>query len=345
MKKYLLLTLRIAVAVAGLGYILYAMNWHDVIDDQNIVHPGVISTLKAADWKLLIVAFLMTGGIYPLFCTRWWMLMRVRKIPCSYSKACRLAMVGCFFNYCMPGTTGGDLVKAYYAAKGSDRKTDAVISVVVDRILGLLGLFIVAGVTGLFMLQNPTVRYITSVIWGSAAIGAIGASIYFSGRLRRFFKLDALIAKLPGGSMIAKVDQAAVAYRDHAGALFMGLGMATSLHVVLTSATIVAGIALGVTQPIGLMFNVIPVLFLGAAVPISYQGLGIMEAIGGQLLVHPPACTFNQLVGLLMLARLFQVLYSLIGALFLLKGDIHLHPASEATAKEFAQPQAQGSTQ
>jgi hypothetical protein len=76
------------------------------------------------------------------------------------------------------------------------------------------------------------------------------------------------------------------------------------------------------------------VLFLGAAVPISYQGLGVMEAIGGQLLVNPPACTFNQLVGLLMLARLFQVFYSLIGALFLLKGDIHLHPAVEVSTTD-----------
>jgi uncharacterized membrane protein YbhN (UPF0104 family) len=334
MKKYSLLLLRISVALAGLGYIVYAMNWHDVIDDQNVVHPGVLTTLKGANWGLLLLAFLLTGLIYPLFCTRWWMLMRVRKIPCSLAKASRLAMVGCFFNYCMPGTTGGDLVKAYYAAKGSDRKTDAVISVIVDRILGLLGLFVVAGVTGLFMLNEPTVRYITGVIWASAAVGAICASIYFSGRLRRLLHLDSLIAKLPGGSLIAKVDLAAVAYRDHAGALFLGLGMATMLHLVLTSATIIAGIALGVTQPVTLMFNVIPVLFLGAAVPISYQGLGVMEAIGGQLLVNPPACTFNQLVGLLMLARLFQVFYSLIGALFLLKGDIHLHPAVEVSTTD-----------
>ncbi|MBL4701640.1 MAG: flippase-like domain-containing protein, partial [Phycisphaeraceae bacterium] len=330
MKKYLFLALRIGTALAGLGYILYVMNWSDTFDEQGVVSPGVISTLRDANWMLLLLALVMMGFVYPIFSTRWWMLMRVRNIPCSLYKAFRLAMVGCFFNYCMPGTTGGDILRAYYAAKGSDRKADAVISVVVDRIPGLMGLFIVAGVTGLFMLHEPTVRYVTGMIWMMAAVGVVGASVYFSGRLRKMLRLDVLITKLPGGSLIAKVDEAAVAYRGHIGALFLGLAMSTLLHLILTGATIIAGIALGVTQPIGLMFNVIPVLFLGAAVPISYQGLGIMEAIGEQLLVNPPACTFNQLVGLLMLARMFQVFYSLIGALFLLKGDIHLHPSPEA---------------
>lgn len=238
-------------------------------------------------------------------------------------------MVGCFFNYCMLGTTGGDFVKAYYAAKGSDRKADAVISVVVDRILGLMGLFVVAGVAGLFMLHDPQARQITGMIWLAAAFGVIAASVYFSGRLRKLLQLDRLISKLPGARLIATIDQAAVAYRGHVGTLFIGLGMSTLLHLILTGATIVGAIALGVTQPVGLMFTVIPVLFLGAAIPIAPQGIGVMEAIGEQLLVNPPACTFNQLVGLLMLTRMFQVLYSLIGALFLLKGDIHLHPAPE----------------
>ena len=332
MKKILMLTLRFGVAIAGVAYIVYALNWHDTVDAEGISHPGVINTLKVADGKMLFWALLMVGLIYPIFSTRWWLLMHVRGLHFSWFKAFRLALVGCFFNYCMPGSTGGDFVKAYYAAKGSDRKADAIISVVVDRILGLLGLFIVAGVTGLTMLGDPRVRYITGIIWLCGLCGVIGASIYFSSRLRQVFQLDSIIAKLPGGELLSKIDQAAVAYRGHVGALFMGLGLATLLHLILVSATVIAGIALGIEQPIGLMFNVIPVLYLGAAIPISYQGLGVMEAIGGQLLVNPPLCTFNQLVGILMLARVFQLFYSLLGALFLLKGDIHLHPASEKLA-------------
>jgi uncharacterized membrane protein YbhN (UPF0104 family) len=334
MKKILLLILRIGVALLGIGYIVYALNWTDTTDPEGVIHPGVITTVKAADGKLLLLALVMVALIYPIFCTRWWMLMRVRGMHCPWTKAFRLALVGCFFNYCMPGSTGGDVVKAYYAAKGSDRKADAVISVVVDRIMGLLGLFIVAGITGLTLLDEPRVRYITGLIWLFGVCGTIGASIYFSGRLRKKLYLDSLIAKLPGGGMLAKIDQAAVAYRGHVGALFGGLAMSTLLHLILTTATVITGIALGITQPIRMMFTVIPILFLGMAVPITPQGIGVVEAIGGQLLVDPPACTFNQLVGMLMLARVFQLIYSLLGALFLLKGDIHLHQAAEIVQQE-----------
>ncbi len=66
-----------------------------------------------------------------------------------------------------------------------------------------------------------------------------------------------------------------------------------------------------------------------------------MEAIGEQLLVNPPLCTFNQLVGILMLSRLFQLFYSLLGALFLLKGDIHLHPAVDEKLEEKPSTEAQ----
>ncbi|MFG0249368.1 MAG: lysylphosphatidylglycerol synthase transmembrane domain-containing protein [Phycisphaeraceae bacterium JB051] len=333
MKKILLLTLRIGVAVLGIGYIIYAMNWQDTTDADGVVHPGVISTVKLADGKLLLLAFAMVGLIYPIFCTRWWMLMRVRGMHCTWGKAFRLAMVGCFFNYCMPGSTGGDVIKAYYAAKGSDRKTDAVISVVVDRIMGLLGLFIVAGVTGLTLLDEPRVRYITGMIWLFGICGVVGASIYFSSRLRKMLHLDALIAKLPGGRILAQIDQAAVAYRGHVGALFGGLAMSTLLHLILTTATVITGVALGITQPLRMMFTVIPILFLGMAVPITPQGIGVVEAIGGQLLVEQSLCSFNQLVGMLMLARVFQLAYSLMGALFLLKGDIHIHQAAESVEK------------
>ncbi len=330
MKKYVILILRIGTAAAGLAYIAYALNWQDHTDIEGAFHPGILTTLKGADLRLLLLGFVMTGMVYPILGVRWWLLLRARGLPCSLWNAFRLSMVGCFFNYCMPGTTGGDLVKAYYAAKGSDRKADAVISVVVDRVIGLLGLFVVAGVTGLFMLHEPGARHVTIFIWGTGLTGAIGASVYFSQRLRRLFYLDSLIQKLPGGALLTKVDAAAVAYRHHLPTVFSALGMATVLHLILASATAISGLALGMTIPLGLLLTVIPALFLGAAVPISYQGLGIMEAIGKELLVSPPLCTVNQLVGMLMLTRLYQILYSLIGAVFVLRGNIHLHPKDVA---------------
>lgn len=56
-------------------------------------------------------------------------------------------MVGSFFDLAMPSSNGGDLIKAGYAIKhvGPGFRTRALMSVAFDRILGLLGLFLLAG--------------------------------------------------------------------------------------------------------------------------------------------------------------------------------------------------------
>ena len=84
--------------------------------------------------------------------------------------------------------------------------------------------------------------------------------------------------------------------------------------------------------------TVVPVLILGGAVPLTYQGLGVMEWIGERMLVNPPEVHFNQIVGMLLFFRLYQIGYALLGSLFLLKGDIHLHPEMDDEPENAAAP-------
>jgi uncharacterized protein (TIRG00374 family) len=335
MNKKLLSIIRLLVAAAGIGYIVFAVQWTDS-DEVD----GILTNLRNANVKLLIAGLLLLAPVYPIQSVRWWLLMRSRGMQVSLRRAFRLVMVGCFFNYCMPGTTGGDVIKAYYAAKGSDRRADAVMSVIFDRITGLLGLVLLAGTVGLFMLDHPVARGVTMYIWlGALAIVLISA-VYFSKRLRSSSGLEKLLAKLPDGGLAATIDAAAVAYRDRKRAVLMAMFISVPVHVLTSSSIALAGYALGidpVENTIGLMLTVIPVISLAGAVPLTYQGLGVMEGIGGVLI---KTSTLNPIVGMLMMARLFQILYSLIGSLFLLRGDIELHPpmATDALDTEPVNP-------
>ena len=49
-------------------------------------------------------------------------------IRLTQSRTFVLNMVGAFYNSFMPGSTGGDLIKAYYAAKHTTHKVRAVLS-------------------------------------------------------------------------------------------------------------------------------------------------------------------------------------------------------------------------
>jgi len=394
MKKYLSILLRIVVAVAGVAYIVWAVDWTDQIempagtvvsdnwtlqadtrfkvisgdDDpsnplgefkirivdadgrvtprtvlQSALNtgpdggprfvPGIITTLKQSRWGLLLAGLLVIGIIYPILLVRWWLLLRARDMYVPLWKAFRLVMVGNFFNFCMPGTTGGDVVKAYYAAKGSGRRAEAVMTVIVDRVCGLLGLLLLGGIVGLFMLGDEQARSVTIYTWLICLSFAVGCVVYFSQRLRAMLGLDWVLAKLPAQQIFASIDEAAFAYRNHKRLVLGAVAMSMVLHIAFVSSTSMAGYALGLETPIGVLLCVLPVTFLIGSIPIAPQGIGVMEVFAVTMLESSAAAP-NQIIGMLIMIRLYQMFYSLLGSVFLLKGDIHLHPQSKALFAE-----------
>lgn len=313
-------------------------------DTAFLAKPGIPATLESARASLLLIGLLIVGPIYIIQSYRWWLLMRARGIAVTVFKAFRLTMVGSFFNYCMPGTTGGDVVKAYYAARNSDRRADSVMTVIFDRITGLIGLIVLGGLAGLCMMiagaagwieltdeQQSVIHRVTGFIWLGILGGMAGAAVYYSRRLRKWFGISwKRVSRLPGHKLLVKIDDAALAYRKHKRVVAASVLMSLPVHLALAGATAAAGYALGIDTPLGMLLTVVPVLFLAAAVPLTYQGLGVMEGLAIALLLGATA-TENQIVGMLLMIRFYQIFYSLLGSLFLLKGDIHMHPGQAAT--------------
>lgn len=297
--------------------------------------PGVGSTLAEARWAwlaagLLLMAIQPAGQAF-----RWWLLMRCRGLDPGYLKSLRLTMVGLFFNFSLPGMTGGDLVKAYYAAKGSGAGSTAVISVVFDRMTGMTGLIVLTGLAataGVILLDEPMLVRLTGVVWVALAALLLGAHVYLSRRVRR-----QVAARISGGAittwlsrltagLLAKVDQAAAAYREHIPTIYLAVGLSVIMQVPQMIAVAWAGQALGMGVPLLVLLAVLPVVFFIGTLPISYQGLGVMEALALALLLSPPEATANQVVGMLLLARLYLIFYALLGAGGLLRGDMRMFP-------------------
>ena len=100
-----------------------------------------------------------------------------------------LGFIGMVFNLVIPGAVGGDLIKAAYLVRMRIRKTQAVASMVIDRILGLLGLFILAAVAGGFAWQlAPTdVRKLIIAAWVAVGAGFFALAVIFSQLMTRLF--------------------------------------------------------------------------------------------------------------------------------------------------------------
>lgn len=100
----------------------------------------------------------------PLFLLslRWQLLMRAQSFHFTYHSALRITAIGQFFNTFMPGGIGGDALRFYYVFGGvPGRRTAALMSLIVDRLLGL---------GALLMLASAAILANRNLFQGSAAL-------------------------------------------------------------------------------------------------------------------------------------------------------------------------------
>src|SRR5438552_3130691 len=105
---------------------------------------------------------------------RWFVLVRAVGLPFRVRDALRLGMVGYFFNNFLPGSIGGDVLKAAFLAREQDRRTLAVATVIMDRMIALWALIWFVALLGCgFWLagvfQGDTAEESKRIVTGAAA--------------------------------------------------------------------------------------------------------------------------------------------------------------------------------
>jgi uncharacterized protein (TIRG00374 family) len=195
----------------------------------------------------------------------------------------RLTFLGFFFNIVIPGLTGGDVIKAVLVAREHpERKAGAIVSVAVDR---LIGVFILATLGAAVILSlGDTFAAIRTPVLVCVGAGLVGATVYFSSTLRRLVRFDALVAKLPLGGVIKQLDEAVLIYRKHPVDLALALFFSVVNHFVVFGAILVIAQAFG-EQSLSPyeMFAAVSVGNIVSALPVAPGGWGVGEAVFGYL--------------------------------------------------------------
>src|SRR5207253_2317310 len=104
---------------------------------------------------------------------RWRLLARPLGFHSPLGAFIRFYFVGMFFNLLLPTSVGGDVVRAWYLDGGSGRRMPAFLSVLVDRLSGLLILLSLACVADIFCpIALP--YWIGASIWTTAGCALLG---------------------------------------------------------------------------------------------------------------------------------------------------------------------------
>lgn len=108
-----------------------------------VVQSGInpLIALKKLGPAFFTFLFIVYGVSVLLVTLRWYLLLRHVKVMLSFSDTLRLSLIGLFFNLFVPGGVGGDLIKMVYLKReAGERYPQALLTVILDRVLGLLGL-------------------------------------------------------------------------------------------------------------------------------------------------------------------------------------------------------------
>ncbi|MEO5820810.1 MAG: lysylphosphatidylglycerol synthase transmembrane domain-containing protein [Vicinamibacteraceae bacterium] len=190
--------------------------------------------------------------------------------------------VSSFVGTFLPASVGGDAVRATAMARLGVPMADAVASVFMDRVLGVLGI-LAMGVVGLWLARDLLGRpELLAAILVALAVTAAGcaavAAAVFSARVAAF--LIALLQRLPwarvhaaGSAVVGAVQR----YNAHHGLLTVVTLASIGVQVLRVLQAWCLGLALGIDTPLTTYFAFIPIILLVMLLPVTVNGLGTSQ--------------------------------------------------------------------
>jgi glycosyltransferase 2 family protein len=271
-------------------------------------------------WFLAAIACF--GMVCLLGIVRWQLILRVQGLDIKFWRATAIFFIGMFFNAFLLGATGGDVIKAWYVAHETHhKKAEAVITVVVDRLIGLLALFLIALIMmAIFWQRVFEDKHLIgfSIFTLTFVIGTVTATVlgFWKGFADRFPLIRASLQKLPKYDMLHRMVGAYREYASHPRVVVQTMLQSFGVHffVFLSIICIARGLNITAASVVD-YFLYLPIINSLAAIPISFSGFGVREGmyVGMFAQVGMPEV---QALALSLLGYLAGLFWSLVGSIF-----------------------------
>ncbi|MCK4660825.1 MAG: flippase-like domain-containing protein [Phycisphaerae bacterium] len=299
-------------------------------DGKPQITHGLLTAWRQSHKSFLLLTLAMFAPVTFLQSVRFLLVFRAQDIALSYWECVKLCFAGNFLNWATPiGSTAGDVFKAYHVARHTERKTEALTTILLDRIIGLGVLLLCVGIAIELGAEDPLLRNLGHVIMAGIAGAAIVAGLFCSDRVRERWLPRGLMSRLPFEEHIRRVDAATRRLLRHLPTLGGAVICSLVLQFFALSSFVLAAYALRMNFAESKVFDYYACIGSGvvvAAIPISPQGLGTSEAVYRKFMLGSHG-TLSQLLYMAMAVRLIQLCWSLLGALVALTGSYKLKPA------------------
>ncbi|HEY8858639.1 MAG TPA: lysylphosphatidylglycerol synthase transmembrane domain-containing protein [Gaiellales bacterium] len=239
----------------------------------------VAQTLRGTSLAWFVPAVAVSAATVPAMALRWQMLLAAKDVHVSLGWLTRTYFVALFAGQFLPAAIGGDAVRVVELGRLTHDAPEALASVLIDRLVGLMSLVGLAVVAVLVSGagSRPGV-VLAEAAFGIAAAGAL--ALLFSSRLRgavaRWLEPRAEGRRLAVGQ---RFYEALHAYRAHRRTLAVVGLLALAVQAARVGVIWMLVRALGLHVPDSVVLLAGPVVFAALALPVSLNGIGVREAV------------------------------------------------------------------
>jgi uncharacterized protein (TIRG00374 family) len=320
-RKAVFTVLKILVTICLLLWVFSQAHWHDYVDAAGKGQQGIASALAGMDKLLLAAACACYLVMLVILGVRFWFLLKIQDIRISLWEAMRLTFLGYLYSNAIPGTVGGDVIKAWYVAKHTPRKAAVVVTIFVDRMMGMTELTLLAAVMVIVVKvwKLPCANINSAIIAVVALVGILIAGFVFvlSSGFRRLLHLEKIYRRWSFAHHIEAMGEAAKLYRHRIGALVKAVGVTFGAHVIWILGIAMIGKSLHVDTAFHNYFLNTPLIYILAAGIPTPGGVGGVEALYMKAFTDVNA---NHVILLAVLARMMTIFCGLPGVIVAITG-------------------------
>lgn len=287
----------------------------------------LVGTARRLDAGSTVLALVLCGVPVVMGGLRWRRALRVQGLEISVGEIARVSFVAHFFNAFLLGSTGGDVVKAWVASRWTkEKRAEAALTVVVDRLVGTLALllFTVAMVpwawegapgVGLFTVYR---RYqAVLLLIGGMALGAllvVGVAFY-TGWLSEGARLTRWLRRMPRGESLARALAACRLFGRSRGYVVSAVLYSLVINGAIVGTFAALAHGLGLEVPDRVLWFVVPAVVCVAALPVTPSGLGVREHLFVSLLAIEafPGVRHGEALALALLGYTANLIWSAVG--------------------------------
>lgn len=287
MKRWGLLMVQLAVTIALLAFLF----------SRDEFRQDFTAVLAQARPGWLFAAVAGAGLVNALCWIRWWLCLRILGLDVSLGRSLRFYAISLFASLFLLGPLGGDAVRVGLMWRDGHHKTTAALSVMVDRVSGLVALIL--GTVGLtafrldWFAQDTLSLRLVQGLW----IYLAGAALLLAGSLvvSRMGWANKLPERAPARAQLIQFTEGWARVSRH-GWLSLGamvLSMVSMVVYYLVFALCTTAFRAEIAW--GDVLAVMPVVDTASALPVSVAGLGLREALFEVMLERlagvPPAAS------------------------------------------------------